>query len=272
MERIWNLAKKTETLDIAKNERMCELLIKRLENLCDIQFDLHLPNGYKITYLNVLTTILLVPEYNEYRKVLINILNDIQFNEPALLLHLLGVVNQIKIGFPKLEASKVREKLISSFSTLPYHQGIIWDDKKIELSVNSSKIEVIKYDEIVNDPEIYGILNTIPLGNKCHVVVEELRKYFLDSYIITSELPLMFEGIMYHSYFKTSEGVLDLSNNMFYPNDSFDKLINPKEILKVRSSEFEEFYNKTLNDDNITPDDMAPVLTLALNNKLKNLK
>jgi len=268
MERYLNFAHQTETKSRQETERMCKVIIQQLEELIGLNINLKLGNGLNMSNLNAITTILLLPDYLQYRDLLIKLLKQNNVNERGLLLHLLGIMNQFETT---ISFDSFRNKWITSFSTLPYHQDISWDNDKIKLQTKYGNITIYRYDKIVNNSEVYKIMRTSSLANYCHSNVGILKDYYLEDYIVTSEVPTLFGGYMYHSYFSTSEGTVDISNNMFYPNDDFNAVFQPNEILRIKSSEFALEYAKLVKEKGIIESSAcAPVLVMALNNKMKN--
>lgn len=263
MERYLNFAHQTETRNREEIEKKCLLVLKQLVKLTDLKFNFKSSN----TYLHIITTILLSFDYLQYRDLLIQLLKQNNVDERGLLLHLLAVMNQFE---STLSFDADRNKWITSFSTLPIHQDIAWDNEKIRLKTKYGNFEVYRYDQIVARTDIYEIILTRTLANYCHSNVGQLKKYFPNAYIVTSEIPTLFGSYMYHSYYETNDGTIDISNNIFYPNNDFNRIFLPNEILKIKTDEFEEQYRKLVIEKNIYENNsVAPVLVMALNNKMK---
>ena len=110
MRRLKDFVWATEIKSIVENENKCKFIIEELEKIIGLKFSIDLPNGSKLTYFNVITTILLGSDYAEYRNILLELLKHYNVNERALLFHLIGVVSQIKRNLPE----KIME-LISYF-------------------------------------------------------------------------------------------------------------------------------------------------------------
>lgn len=270
MKRFEKINIETQVNDKFKNEEICKMVINDLEKIIGIKFNLDLPNGDKLTYMNVIVTVLMVPSYFQYKEPLLELLQYYNINERGLLLHLLGVINQIKIGISDEQMYFKRFQFLNSFMRLPYFKSIMADDRFMEFDTKYGHIQVFSYDKIVKNKEVYKIIKTTSLAQKCHGVVERFKGYYKDHYIVTSEIPFFFGGNMYHSYFETKDGIIDLTNNTFYPDECFNKIFEPKELLKIKSSEFDSEYAKFIKQESVIDDgSFAPVLAMALNNKRK---
>ena len=272
MEKIKKVIEETQTKNVLRQELMCKKIVETIEKKYNIRFKRELNNGNFLNYLNIITTILLIDDYIKYKKDLINLLSEYNVNEKGLLLHLLGVINQIRYGYPTKQSLEARERLVHSFSQIPYYEINSLNEKMLSISTKFGTIKVYKYDDYVKNANIKMIMKNVYFSNYCHSNVEYMRSFYKEDNIVTSEIPLLFEGEMYHSYFKTFEGVVDITNNMFFEKNCFDNVFNPNELLNIKTSRLTKEYNELLKKENLKNDEnIAPVLVLAINNKIKNI-
>ena len=272
MQRFREIANATQTKNIQEQNLICRLIIEQIENKYGVRFPKYLQNNEKVSYLNLITTLLLIPEYSKYKNDVIYLLKQCNVDERGLLLHLLGVTNQIKYGYTEQQAVEVRNQIINSLSKLPYCEIVSLNRNMLNIDTKYGKIKVYKYDDFVEDKQIKQLMKEVIFCNKCHSVVQFMGKYYMEDYIVTSEIPILFGGSMYHSYFKNNDGIIDISGNMFYEGDCFNSVFKPEEILNIKSKDFLKEYRNFLLEEKIIDDGMAPVLALALNNKLKSKK
>lgn len=272
MEKIKKVLEETQTKNVLRQELICKKIVETIERKYNISFKRQLYNGNILNYLNVITTILLIDDYRKYKKDLINLLNEYKINEKGLLLHLLGVINQIRYGYPTKQSLEARERFIRTLSQIPYYDICAANEKMIEVDTKYGKLKVYKYDDFVKNPNIKMIMKNVYLSNYCHSNVEYMRSFYKEENIVTSEIPLLFGGDMYHSYFKTFEGIVDITNNMFYDKDCFDNVIKPNELLNIKCTNMMKEYNRLVKKENLkNEENVAPVLVLAINNKIKNI-
>ncbi|MBE6149829.1 MAG: hypothetical protein E7170_03820 [Firmicutes bacterium] len=273
MDKIKKVLEETQTKNVENQELICKKIIEEIEKKHNIRFKKGLYNGNILNYLNIITTILLIDDYRKYKKDLINLLNEYNINEKGLLLHLLGVINQIRYGYPIKQSLEARERFIRAFSQIPYYDICAINEQMIEVDTKYGKLKVYKYDDFVKNNNIKIIMQNVYLSNYCHSNVEYMKSFYKEDKIITSEIPLLFAGDMYHSYFKTFEGVVDITNNMFFEKNCFDNVIEPKELLNIKTSKLTKEYNELIKKENINNEEnIAPVLVLAINNKIKNIR
>lgn len=111
------------------------------------------------------------------------------------------------------------------------------------------------------------------LLGRCHRNVEEMSSLFPDFYSITSLLTSFFEGFYYHSYSydETEDTVVDLCSNAVFTNECFKRLMEPKEIMKVKNSKISKYYKK-VNKNTQDISGWSIIFRSAIYMQLKNMK
>ena len=150
MERYLNFAHQTETKNRLKTEKICKIVFDEFANAIDLKINFRSTH----TYLHIITTLLLSFEHTQHKELLLQILRQNNVDERGLLLHLLSVINQFE---PTLTFDTDRHNWITSFSTIPLHQDIVWDNEKIKL-YNHYKNE--KEDLLKKYERMYGPITT----------------------------------------------------------------------------------------------------------------
>lgn len=121
--------------------------------------------------------------------------------------------------------------------------------------------------------EVIEYMNNDDLLGHCHKNAEKIANIFSKFYSITSLLSSFFESSYYHSYsYNANEDlVIDLGNNAVFSSEHYSRLMDPKEIMRIKNSKLSSYYDKViastqdLNDWNI-------IFRTALYIQLKNMK
>ena len=108
MEKIKQTIYETEKRYAKLNEEIAKEIVETLENKCNIKYKRDLPNGGKLTYVSVIITILMTPDYAVYKRVLLQLLENV-INERGMLFCLLGVTNQLKHELTEYSYSNYRK-------------------------------------------------------------------------------------------------------------------------------------------------------------------
>jgi hypothetical protein len=266
LQDVWN---QTEGKSRIETEIKCQEIIKEIEKIYNIHFNLETDNQTKISYLNAINMILLYPGYTKYRKALINLLNNYHINMSSLIFYLTGIINQINL--PKF----AKDTFVKSISEIISQNNFSSTSTQIQFDTGFGKIHIFQFDKISNSKNLmYKIQKEINSHNSllCHEIVKDVAPLFSSDYITTSEMPALFGNIFYHSYItlKDNQGVIDISSNTFYPNNDFTNLYHPNELLKIKANELSDVYQSFINEET-DKTEFSPLLQLALNNKRKML-
>jgi len=261
---IKKIIEETEVSCIEKTELISKKIIRELEFIFGFEFVYDVPlvcnnlfmnlvYNSKTYYFDLIIDILLKHPNLDCRKVLINLLKDYGLNVKSILFHFLSLISQNDISD--------KDDFINLISKLPYFKKLDYDDTKIKVKTRYGQITLFRYDLLTNNLELINSIKTKRFVNDCHSAVLHLKQHFKDDYIITSEIPWMFGGYIYHSYFLTENGVVDIANNAFYLEEEFYRIFNPKEILRIKTSDLDERYLDYLDSE------VVPILSFALHNK-----
>lgn len=228
MKTFEEVLNETERKAKIQNEVMCKKIIRELEQ----NYKVHFPvSEYKITYSVFLQIILFTPDYMQYRDTLIELLEKYNPNMRNIVFRFLGIVNQ------ELMLDSERRITENAFKTLPYCKKFEKLEYGYYIETIDGALEAYRLSKNIYWPSLYENLYNDVYANSCHQAVDWCRYYFPDTEIVTSELPIIFGEIMYHSYFKdeSTGEIIDIATNTLYKNNTFDTFYKPKELQRIPS-------------------------------------
>lgn len=255
MKTFEEVLNETERKAKNQNEVMCKKIIRELEQTYKVHFPV---SEYKITYSVFLQIILFTPDYMQYRDTLIELLEKYNPNLKNLVFRFLSIVNQ--------EAMPDSERRITenAFKTLPYCKKFEKLEYGYYIETIDGIVEAYRLSKNIYWPSLYEHLSKNVCAKHCHQAVDWCRYYFPDTEIVTSELPIIFGEIMYHSYFKdeSTGEIIDIATNTLYKNNTFDTFYQPKELQRIPSMMLDSYIDKL-------PGKHCKVLELAIQNKMR---
>lgn len=223
--------------------------------------DIKLPTlDYYVPYSAMLQMILINPEYLFCRNQVVQMLEENNYNWKNVVFRFISIINDGRLP------DSIRVETIKSFKSFPFCKNIEILENGCIIETTEGTIEAYKLNRLLKNEMLCKALDERTFLNRCHSAVEECKLLFPATNIITSELPTLFGGIMYHSYFKdeTKGQVFDIALNTLYTGDTFNAFYNPNELLNVPSDKLDEYSNELPKDNKY-----YKVLRMALNNKIK---
>lgn len=258
MKTFEEICNETEEQSKINNELICKKIITELEKIYHIKFPVF---QYNITYSIFLQILLFSPDYMEYRDTLLGLLEKYNPNMRNIVFRFLGIVNQ------ELMLDSERRITENAFKTLPYCKKFEKLEYGYYIETSDGALEAYRLSKNIYWPSLYENLYNGAYANSCHQAVDWCRYYFPNTEIVTSELPIIFGEIMYHSYFKdeSTGEIIDIATNTLYKNNTFDTFYKPKELQRIPSVMLDEYIKTLPKEDN----NHCEVLRLALQNKMR---
>lgn len=249
----------TEGKTRIENEMICKSIILEIERLYNTYFPV---KEFNVTYGIMLQTILFDPYYANYRSTVLQMLDEYKVDERNIVSRFLITINQTNLP------PSAKEEIENSFKNLPFCKHIEKLKDGYIIETTKGNIEAYQLSKITKNQGLYKLLNKNILQSHCHEAVDICKGVFPKANIVTSELNALFDGIYYHSYFKTkNDAVIDVSTNTLYKNNTFDLFYNPKELQNIPSCKLDEYI---MNLEDINNETRCKVLRLAIQNKIKN--
>lgn len=252
----------TELKSSDHNEKISATVLNELEKITKIPIWKNIPVG-SISYTGILCHILLYPNAKEIQEILLFLLEKYHFNERSLLYLLLNYCNSQQLS------PKVVEKAIQTFETLPYCLKLEGNRSHMKIETHFGTIEMLPYSNLLPNSDLKYQLTHHNFQGRCHEAVQLFSPYFQKSLITTSEMPDVFGGYFYHSYYVLNHnaGTVDITRNLFYPNHSFEQVYAPQVLLEYPSQELEKRFLQFMEQEEV--ENIYPVIQLALHQKRK---
>lgn len=243
-----------------KSRRETELVSKEIIQELELCVGIHFPvEQYRITYASCIQAILLDPKYEEYRYILLCLMQNHDYNEKNLLFRLISILNQPSLNQPKNKITK--ELLENSFSKLPCIKSMQTLGIGYHIDTDYGTIHVFQ----LNKMNKMSCNIEKSLQGCCHEVVDFYHNEFLEDTIVTSAMPNLFTGKYYHSYFEMSDGsgVADIANNAFYLQNDFQNMFEPTIVNQIPCDKIEDYY-QDFKEENICIPKKNRVLQMAI--------
>lgn len=125
-----------------------------------------------------------------------------------------------------------------------------------------------------NNEKALNLINDFITERYCHQISWEMMKHFDKCQLITSLLPLYFEGTHYHTVIRDNRGlIIDSANDAVYTEEVRDFLFKGKDICTTKKEELEKELNLAMEveDEESKIIDFPPAMLLALYNQSKIL-
>lgn len=253
----------TEDMFSEKNHKIVDQIIKKVEDYYHVHFSFPASCKKATQKLHLL---LLLPQYQQYYPFLVSCLQEQQMNQSSLLFDLLGLLFQVHMT---QEEKNLVESAIQKF---PFDFELEKDKRGYQVHLETGTLRLYRGLDVIQKEKSRFLLKNYLIRGMCHFVVSEVASEYANDYLTVSEIPHCFEGSFLHSYITLKDrGVLDLSNNIYYEEDGFERLYQPNELLKLEGRKY--FYSLEKLDQTIgRPTEEWPgVLCLALEKKRRRM-
>lgn len=251
-KELLNLFLKTEGKSNQINEQIGREILYKIEQKFGVKM------SKKNSSLDMIIYLLMHPDF-PYQADLIELLEKYHINKRSLLFSLV----------PQLYNSSYGKNVQNVFARLPYCRELEKSNDHYKIKTEYGMIEIFEASNFLLESGNFYKMFHKNFAGRCHEAVAFFKDEFKEAYITTSEIRDFFCGHFYHFYYTLKDGsTIDVSRNLYFPNDSFEEIFKPHVILKYPVSELE----KRVKQDGIECGTLFPVIALALNEKRKILK
>lgn len=269
MQSIEQVFEETEAKSVQRTETICKCIIKELEKKFQIDF---LVEEHYISYRSWIYQMLLyssmISSLQTYLPTLLELLQHYQVNEMSLLS---GIFN--RISDPIISENK-RIQFEAALKNLPYCKSLQKAGSFYKIEANFGTITFYRLREQIQNVEFLNLLDSKNWSSECHFTMSQFYPFFPDGDVTVSEVPALFGGYYYHSYFTLQrEGLaFDIARNMILEESSLKLLYQPNELVKIPSSEFLDAVKQVrIKEPELEKNDYYFALQLALIEKRKRL-
>lgn len=126
--------------------------------------------------------------------------------------------------------------MIKRMEQLPGIEHIYRRIKGYEFITKSGKVTVYRANEVLRRNKLLKLYQQLKIEN-AHLLYSLLAPEFPEDTIITCLMTELFQGFSYESYMRLNKekGIVDITNNGFYPDDSFKNYFAPKVLVKKKA-------------------------------------
>lgn len=153
----------------------------------------------------------------------------------------------------------------------PYIEDV--SDCKGKITIHSGQLGNITFYSTAkyfqNDYLIRYLLENFPTENECHNISWKLTKVLPGSILITSLIPMPFEGTCYHTTVRNQDGmIVDAANGVVLEEECYHQMFQDEVIVETKASDLERRLCETsLMESRSYPS----ALVLALHEQKKKL-
>lgn len=229
------------------NEKLVDRMLHFIDEIMMIQKDYGAfaeSNSYqKLEYLLKQT------DNKEVMHTITFFLEEHGYNEKAFVYFLIKILCNYPYG-------KKVDDMIQMMEQLPGIEHIYKRVNGYEFITSSGKVTVYKANEVLKRSKIIRVYQELKIDN-AHLLYSLLGPSFPEDTIMTCLMPELFKGFSYASYMRLNKekGIVDITNNGFYPDHSFENYFEPKVLVRKKG--------KNLNYN------IPPLLEEAYQNKQK---
>ena len=167
-----------------------------------------------------------------------------------------------------------KDKIIKKYILSPVINDISLEERgKIKIYSTFGDFNYILAEEYFKDNKlISNYMKKNQLRNRCHDNTYFLSRVLKEYYTIASLCKSYFTGYFHHSYTYDNKNnyIIDLCRKSLIDKKEFDRLYEPKEIIRIKNSDVEkkiEFINRKTNMY-----DICEILKIALYEESNNKK
>lgn len=255
------LAYETEDVALEQTEKIDREIVDIMQSEFNINFS-------KEDYKYKMFQLIFNPYNIKYRYRLVQLLEEKNYNLYALLYDL--VINKCCPFNPEIFNifNVTIESWLQEGESVTTEDGVTTINTKNKIFTFQCLHEYVA--DIVKGTEYEKKLLDGSLIGSCHDNAFFFSDLFPQCDLVTIELPDWYGKYNYHSYIVQDSMILDCTYNLACPKEEFDSFFNVKDIYTCPKSEFYQRYAQYSLEHK--PNDYAPLLQLALNEKRKTYR